>query len=339
MRSYLFVGLTILTGATSAVAQDVTLRVHHFMNDRAVLHSQLLTDWETQVEQLSDGRIDVDLFASMSLGGSPGSLYDQAADGAVDIILTLPGYTPGRFNQSEVFELPFMMEDVVATSKALWSMIDNDLQETEFEEVQVLSAWVHGPGIIHSKKPITALEDMAGVELRGPTRLTTDLIGELGATPVGMPLPAIPENLSKGVISATALPWEITPSIRLSELVNYATEMSGNRALYTSTFILAMNRDTYDSLDDRLRAILDETTGGTMAEVAANIELRADTIARELAEGNGTHITILDEAEVARWIEAAQPVYDRFIARSAKEGFDGAAVIEQAKTLIAAETM
>ena len=333
---HLFLAATAATSlATTALAQDVTLRVHHFMGEKAVLHSKMLVSWEAEVEALSGGRIDIELFPAMSLGGSPGSLYDQAADGAVDIILTLPGYTAGRFNQSEVFELPFMTEDAVATSKALWAMIDGGLQDTEFEDVQVLSAFVHGPGVIHSKAPITTLEDMAGVEMRGPTRLTTDLIGELGATPVGMPLPAIPESLSKGVISATALPWEITPAIRLSELVDYATELSGDRALYTATFILAMNLEAYDALPEDLRTIIDATTGAVMAANSAQIELDADVVGRQIAEGNGTQITVLDAAEVARWIEASQPVYDRYIARSADEGFDGAATIDQAKALIA----
>jgi len=140
--------------ATLASAADVTLRVHHFMSAKAPLHSQMLAKWEENVEKASEGRIDIELFPSMSLGGKPGDLFDQAADGAVDVVLTLPGYTSGRFNKTEVFELPFLMEDAVATSKAYWDMIDNELQDAEFEDVQVLSAWVHGPGVIHSKEPM-----------------------------------------------------------------------------------------------------------------------------------------------------------------------------------------
>lgn len=336
MRRTLLTGLILAASSTLALAQEVTLRLHHFMGERAVLHSQMLTNWTQEVAERSQGRMEVELFAAMSLGGAPSDLYDQAADGAVDIILTLPGYTAGRFNQSEVFELPFLTTDPLASARALWTLIDEDLQDTEFADTQVLSAFVHGPGVIHSQQPVASLEDMAGLEMRGPTRLVTDLIGQLGGTPVGMPLPAIPENLSKGVISATALPWEITPAIRLSELVDYATELDSEAALYTATFVMAMNLDAYDALPEDLRDILHATTGEAMAVAATQIELDADIVGRQIALNNGTQITVLEGAEVARWVEAAQPVYDRYIERAANEGFDGAALIARARALIEA---
>ena len=93
---------------------------------------------------------------------------------------------------------------------------------------------MHGPGVIHTEEPVNSLEDMEGLSLRGPTRLINDLLGELGATPVGMPLPAIPEALSKGVVNGTVIPWEVTTAIRLSELVDNRTEFLGEEALYTA---------------------------------------------------------------------------------------------------------
>jgi TRAP-type transport system periplasmic protein len=325
----------VLAGAaTFAHAQDVTIRVHHFMSQKAPLHSKFLVPFSESVAKASDGRIKIEIFDSMSLGGRPGDLYDQAVDGAVEAVLTLPGYTSGRFNQAEVFELPFMMQDSVATSKAFYDLIESDLQDGEFEETKVLAGWVHGPGVVHSKDPVNKLEDLAGKEMRGPTRLVTDLLGELGATPVGMPLPKIPENLSKGVISGAVIPWEVVPSIKLQEMVSNHTELPGDRALYTAVFVLAMNWDVYEDMPEDLRAILDAETGKALSQFAGEVMAGADKGGRGKAEGN--NIIQLDDAEVARWIDASQPVYDRWIERSAGEGFDGEAAIAQAKALISA---
>ncbi|MBL4813605.1 MAG: TRAP transporter substrate-binding protein [Rhodobacteraceae bacterium] len=328
--------LFMLSTSTAALAQDVTLRIHHFMSEKAPLHAQFLVPFAESIAEASGGRIAIELFPSMSLGGRPGDLYDQAVDGAVDIALTLPGYTAGRFNRTEVFELPFIMENSLATSQAYWDFIESDLQDAEFDEVHILSGWVHGPGVIHSEDPINALEDLVGKELRGPTRVVTDLLGELGATPVGMPLPAIPENLSKGVIGGATIPWEVTPSIRLTELVHNHTEFGGDLAFYTATFIMAMNLDAYEDMPDDLRAILDAETGKAMSVFGGQVMADADVYGRSVAVENGNNIIVLDETEVARWIEAAQPVYIRWIAHASDEGFDGEATIAQARALIAA---
>lgn len=310
-------------------AQEVTIRIHHFMSDRSALHADMLVPFAQKLEAASDGRIKVELYAAMSLGGRPGDLYDQAADGAVEAVLTLPGYTAGRFAQAEVFELPFFVNDTVVASKSFWDLIESDFQDGDFSETQILSGWVHSPGVIHTGEPIAKLEDIVGRELRGPTRLVTDLLGELGALPVGMPLPAIPENLSKGVISGAVVPWEITPSIKLAELVDNHTQMSAGNVLYTAIFVLAMNRDFYDSLPDDLRMILDEQTGKAMAGFAGQVMVDADALGLSLAADN--NVITLDDEETARWVAAARPVHDRWIAASSERDFDGAALIEKAQ--------
>ena len=334
MKKLVLAALAGVMAASTAVAQEANLRLHHFMPPPATLSAHFFMPWAEEMAEKSDGRLNVELFAAMSLGGTPGDLVDQAIDGAVDISLTLPGYTPGRFNKTEVFELPFMMEDAVATSAAFYDMITAELQDGEFADMKILSAWVHGQGVLHTAEPVMKLEDLAGYELRGPTRVITDLIGELGATPVGMPLPGIPEALSKGVINGTVLPWEITPAIKLGELVQNHTEFGGDRALYTATFILAMNWDAYEALPDDLRELLDANTGKQMARDVAATMVARDAAGRSVYEGN--NIIQLDEAEVARWEAAAQPVYDRWIERAAEKGFDGQAIIDEARALIAA---
>ena len=334
MKKIILAATVAVMVASTAYAQEVTLRLHHFMPPPATLSKHFFIPWAEEMAAKTDGRLVVEVYPSMSLGGRPGDLIDQAIDGAVDISLTLTGYTPGRFNKSEVFELPFMMEDAEATSAAYYDMIQADLQDGELADAKILAAWVHGPGVLHTAEPVMKLEDMAGKELRGPTRVITDLLGEYGATPVGMPLPGIPEALSKGVINGTVLPWEITPAIKLGELVSNHTELGGDRALYTSTFILAMNWDAYEALPDDLRAILDQNTGKAMSRDVAATMVERDAVGRSVYEGN--NIIQLSEDEVDRWIEAAQPVYSRWIERAGDKGFDGQATIDMARELISA---
>lgn len=320
--------------ASSAFAQDVTLRLHQFLPPPATVPAKVLKPWGAMLEDASSGRLKIEHYDAMQLGGRPPELMDQAVDGVADIIMTVVGYTPGRFPRTEVFELPFMMTDSVATSKAFMEMVETDLQASEYSDVKVLGAWVHGPGVIHTKDGVASLEDMAGKKLRGPTRVIVDMLKELGATPVGMPLPAVPEALSKGVIDGTVIPWEVSPAIRLAELVGKHTEFTGDEALYTATIVAVMNKDAYEGLPDDLRAILDEKSGQFLTSMAAEEMLAADKPGRDIADGRGNEIVQLDAAEVARWKTAAQPVIERWVAEMESKGIDGAALIEQAKALI-----
>lgn len=324
--------LMLSGGAT--MAQEVTLRLHQFLPPPAPVPAQILKPWAQGVEEASGGRIKIEHFDAMSLGGRPPELMDQARDGVVDMSMTVVGYTPGRFPRTEVFELPFMMTNPVATAAAYWEMVETDWQSNEYADVKVLGAWVHGPGMIHTKNGVSSLEDMNGVTLRGPTRIINDLLSELGAEPVGMPLPAIPEALSKGVVNGTVIPWEVTTAIRLSELVDNHTEFTGDEALYTAAIVLVMNKAKYEALPDDLRAILDAESGAKLSTFATQVMWDMDAPAREIAVNAGNNITQLDAAEVARWKEASQPVIDRWVADMDAKGIDGAALIEQARALI-----
>lgn len=334
----LSIGLTA-AATLPAAAQEVTLRLHQFLPPVATVPKQILVPWAESITEASDGRIVIEHFDGMSLGGRPPELMDQAQDGVVDISMTLTGYTPGRFPRTEVFELPFMMTDPVATALAFQQMVEEDFQDNEYKNVKVLGAWVHGPGLIHTKDGVYKLEDMQGKQVRGPTRVINDLLKETGATPVGMPLPAIPEALSKGVINGTVIPWEVTPSIKLAELVDKHTEFSGDAALYTATIILVMNKAKYDSLPDDLRAIIDEKSGAALAGMATKIMVENDKPGRDIAVAAGNEITVLDEAEVARWKAASQPVIDRWVAQMNDNGIDGQALIDRAQELIAEKSM
>ncbi len=319
-----------------ADAQEVVLRMHQFLPEQANVPAHILIPWAEKVGAESAGRIKVEVYSAMALGGKPPQLIDQARDGVVDIVWTLPGYTPGRFPRSEVFELPFTMTSAEATSRAFWELFDSDMKDTDFAGLKILGAWVHGPGVIHAKGTgIAKLEDMQGKKLRGPTRVINALLSEMGAEPIGMPVPAIPESLSKGVIDGTVIPWEVTASLKISELVKTHTEFSGTHALYTATFVLAMNQQKYDSLPDDLKKVIDDNSGLEFSANAGKTMSDYDAPARKIAEEAGNTFEVLDETEVARWRAAAEPVLTNWLKEMDEKGIDGAALYAKAQDLIA----
>lgn len=213
-------GLAALAG--QATAQEVTLRVHWATPVQAPIARFGLQEWAKRVETESAGRIKIQSFYSMSLGGTPAQLFDQVRDGQADISATVLGYTPGRFTRTEVFELPFMTpagEDAAQkTSRALWEYTEKNAMD-ELKEVRLLAIFSAGPGLVHSREAINTLEDMRGKKVRGGSRIVNNMLSKLGASPVGMPFTAIPEGLSKGVLDAALGPWELVPPLRLQDMV------------------------------------------------------------------------------------------------------------------------
>ncbi len=333
--AFFLAGISIIVGTTQAQAAETSLILHQFLPPVATVPKLILKPWATRVEEASGGTIKINHFDAMSLGGRPPALMDQARDGVADIIMTVVGYTPGRFPRTEVFELPFMMTDPVGTSLAFWEMVESDFQSNEYKDVKVLGAWVHGPGVIHTKDGVAKLEDMKGKKMRGPTRVINNMLTELGAIPVGMPLPAIPGSLSKGVIDGTVIPWEVTPAIKLSELVSNHTEFSGEEALYTAAIVLVMNKNKYESLPEEARAALDSESGAKLSGFAAEVMLAHDKPGKDIAESKGNNIVVLDSAEVARWKSASKPVIARWVEDMDKLDIDGQALIDAASASIA----
>ena len=321
------------TVAFGAMAQEVTLKMHQFLPPQANVPKLILDVWAKNVEKASEGRIKVNQFPSMQLGGKPPELMDQAIDGVADIVWTVVGYTPGRYPRTEVFELPFMMSDAGAASRAYWQMFDKHMKDTEFKDLKILGTWVHGPGNIHSKNPIKKVSDFEGVKVRGASRTVTRMLEKFGATSVGMPVPAVPEALSKGVIDATTIPWEVTGALKVPELVKNHTEFTG-KALYTVTFVLAMNKAKFDSLPDDLKKVIDDNSGEEFSVFAGSTMQSVDAPAREKALAAGNTVITLTEAEAAEWQAAAQPVYGDWIAEMKEKGIDGEALISEAQELI-----
>ena len=326
--------LAASSALSTASAQEVTLKLHQFLPAQAVVPSQVLDVWADKVEADSDGRIKVDRFPSMQLGGTPPELIDQAIDGVADVVWTVVGSTPGRFPSTEVFELPFMVEDARAASCAYWTMFEEHMADSEFSDVKVLGTWVHGPGLLHTADPVEEPADLQGMKIRGGSRLANQLLERAGAEAIGMPIPAVPEALSKGVIDGTTIPWEVTSALRIPELVENHTEFEGP-ALYNLTFVMAMNKDRYESLSDDLKAVIDQNSGRNFSIFAGGVMADADAPARALAEENGnTIITISDTSE---WQELVNPIRETWVADVAANDIDGEALIEEAEALMSGE--
>jgi TRAP-type transport system periplasmic protein len=317
-----------------AQAPQVTLRMHHFLPPVSNGHAKFLAPWAQKVGQESNGRIKIDIFPAMQLGGTPPQLFDQARDGVVDLVWTLPGNTPGRFPISETFELPFVAHrKAVVNSRAIQEFAEANMKD-EFKDVHPICFWAHDHGLIHANKAVKTLDDMKGLKLRFPTRLAGEALRALGATAIGMPIPQVPESLAQRVIDGTVVPWEVVPSIKVQELVKNHTEIPGSPTLYTATFILAMNKAKYEGLPADLKQIIDANSGQTAAAMAGRVWDEQAEIVSDMVKKRGNTITTLTEEEAARWRKTTEPVVENWLKTTKERGIDGQKLLDAARAAI-----
>jgi TRAP-type C4-dicarboxylate transport system substrate-binding protein len=329
---FIYLGLCWFSVSFTQAASH-ELKIHHPLPVSSTIHQQVLLAWCARIEELSSGDLKCRIFPSMQLGGTVPQLIDQVEDGVVDIIWTLPGYSPGRFPRSEVFELPFMIRDAEGASIALWHYV-NDYAMEEFSEMKLLALHVHGGGVLHmTDTPIRTQKDLSRKKVRAPTRQTTKFLAMLGATPVGMPVPQVPEALAKKVIEGTLLPYEVMPALKVNELTSYHSEPSvGEPKIYTSTFVLAMSKQAYAKLPVKLQAIIDSESGEGLSGKIGKIF--GDAEYKNRATLPADSINVISKSELDKWKKISLPIRKNWIRQIDKLGGDGNALFTSASELI-----
>ena len=325
---------TMLSG--SLMAAEYNLKLHHLLGPKAPAHSKMLVPWAKKIEEASNGRVKIDIYPAMSLGGRPPQLIRQVRDGVVDLIWTVNGYTPGLFPRTEVFELPFIhTNNPTATNLAMREMFEEDLAQ-EYTGIKVMFLHVHQGQAIHMvDKPVHKPSDLAGTKLRIPTRTGAWVIEALNAAPTAMPVPALPQALSKKVVDGALIPWEIIPPLKLQDLTKYQIEGANKTRFGTTTFQVSMNEKSWNGLPKDIQNIFMDASDEAWVREVGNIWSKSDDFGIGLAvKAGNTHI-ILSEQETEAFKKVLEPVVDRWVNEVADQGIDGRALVAKARKLIA----
>lgn len=326
MKTKLLPATLLAVGLTSAAAQADTLRYAHFMPAQSWQQGTMFEAWADAVAEASGGELDVKVYPAQTLGKAPAG-YDNAKNGVADIAWTVQGYTAGRFPLSQIIELPGLFKKAEVGSCAFQKLYDSGALDEEYKDTHVLFVHTHGPGQLHmGTKPVKQLADLKGMKLRRPTAVIGTLLGELEAEPVGLPAPAIYENLERGVIDGYMLTWESVSAFRLSELTKYHTDFG----FYSLAFVTTMNKRKYEGLSEKAKAAIDANSGMAWSLVAGKGYDEADAAAVETLKET-SEIFEIPEAEMAAWQAAADRAKEIYLSELDGKGLPGTETYEKVK--------
>ena len=307
---------SLFAAAEATPPKQITLTYSIFF---PAMHKNTLlaTDWAKEIEKRTDGRVKITLFAGGTLTPAD-KCYDGVEKGISDIGMSVLGYTRGKFPLSEVIDLPLGYTSG-AEATELINAYYQKFQPKEFDNVKIMYLHAHGPGFLHTKKPVTSLEDLKGMKIRC-TGLAAKIVEALGGTPVAMPMGETYDALSRGVVDGSMAPQESLEGWRWGEVVKDSTECYG--AAYSTAFFVAMNKDKWNALPKDIQQIIEKVnqewipkTGKGWDEIDASG--KAFTVAR------GNKMIALTPEENARWAKAVQPILDDYAKRMKEKGLPG----------------
>ncbi len=319
--------LFILFLFSSSVLAQTTLTYSIFF---PATHAQAKAgeNWAKEIEKRTGGKVKINIFAGGSLTPAD-QCYDGVVKGISDIGMSLFAYTRGRFPLLEALDLPMGYPNgMVAT------LVANDfvkkMNPKELSEVKVLYLHAHGPGLLHTQKPVKTMADLKGMKIRS-TGLSAKIVENLGGVSVAMPQGGTYEALQKGVVQGTLAPMETLKGWKQAQVVKYTTDCTNIG--YTTAMFVVMNKAKWDALPKDVQKVFDDVSQEWIA-VAGKAWDEADVEGYKYSAELGNKVIKLSDAEEAKWEAAVKPVADGYIKNMESKGLPGKQAVQEVAALI-----
>ena len=281
-------------------------------------NTTLATEWAREVEKRTDGKVKITVFPGGTLTPAD-KCYDGVEKGISDIGMSVLGYTRGKFPLSEVIDLPLgYTSGRIATD--LVNAYYRKFTPKEFSAVKIMYLHAHGPGFLHTKKPVATLADLKGLKIRC-TGLAAKIVSALGGTPVAMPMGETYDALSRGVVDGSMAPQESLEGWKWGEVVTSSTECYG--AAYSTAFFVAMNKAKWDTLPADVQQTIEKVNEEWIPKTGAAWD-EMDKGGKNFALARGNKIISLSPEENEKWSKAVQPILDGYVKSVTEKGLPGA---------------
>ena len=277
----------------------------------------LATEWAKEVGKRTNGMVKITVFPGGTLTPAD-KCYDGVVKGISDIGMSVLGYTRGKFPLTEVIDLPLGYKRGLAATRLI-NRYYQQFSPKELDEVKVLYLHAHGPGILHTKKPVRKLEELKGWRIRS-TGLSAKVASALGATPVAMPMGETYDALQRGMVDGSLAPMESLEGWKWGEVVKYTTESFGSA--YSTGFFVVMNKEKWNALSPEIQKVI-EKVDTEWIEKTGMLWDEIDKSGKAFTLKLGNQIITLPQEEDQRWAKAVRPILDEYVNNMKGKGLPG----------------
>ncbi len=305
-------GLLWLAPASFAQTAPIKLKFSIFSPDREVTYLTVFKPFAEAVNKETNGAVEIELFPNGALGRSPLQQAQMVLDGVADIAWVIASYTPGRFQENEVFELPGMFHDL-REATLVFTRLVNSGKVKGYEDFYPIGLFGTSPYSLHARTPINSIADIKGKKIRTSGALESETIKALGAVPIGMPVTEVPEAISRGTIDGT--------TSHPAPLVDFGISRVTNAHYFTRLGVvplaMLMNRKKFDSLPKSAQDAIRKYSGDwTAAKFNEGVGAYNESVIKQLQADPKRKVVFPPQADLDAMQPAFKTVIDTWTAKS-----------------------
>jgi TRAP-type C4-dicarboxylate transport system substrate-binding protein len=312
----LFAFISLSARPAPAQTKPLELTYSHFM-PATHGHALLSQEWAKEVEKRTNGAVKVTLFPGATLTPAQ-QAYDGVVKGISDIAFVVLSYTAGRFPLTEVIDMPLGYKSGLQAT-LLVNAYFQKFHPKEFDDTQVMYLHAHGPGILHTKKPVFKLEDLKGLKIRC-TGTSAKVVSHLGGTPVAIPMPEAYDSLRKGVTEGIMAPIESLKGWKFAEVIKSTTLNYGSA--YSIAFAVIMNKQKWNALPKEAQTAIQKINEEWIEKTGKAWD-DFDKAGMEATKAKGNQVIALSKAEDERWAKLVQPILNEYVQSMKTKGLPG----------------
>jgi TRAP-type C4-dicarboxylate transport system substrate-binding protein len=304
--------VVVLVTLSGPVAAQTRLTFNFFPPPSETNYGNVLVPYLEKVSHASEGTITIDSFPGGSLGKNPRLQLKMMADGVFDITWAVAAYTPGRFPDNGVMELPGIFKTGREASVTLWRMYQRGLLRG-FEKIKVLGFGALPPYLIHSRKRVDSVADLRNLKIRAGGPIHGAMIKGFGAAPVGLPAPSVAESISRGAIDGASFDWIGAAVFRVNDVTtfHYEAELGSNVLLFV------MDRKRFDGLPGPARVAFDRLGGEKLSrDLGANMDRQVDQVRARIMQDPTRTIVVPQGTDLANLDAIKAKVVTDWLART-----------------------
>jgi len=308
------IGCAVLCAAGVAMAQTtpIKLKFSIFSPDKEITYQSVFKPFADAVNKETNGAVEIELFANGALGRSPLQQAQMVLDGVADMAWIIASYTPGRFQDNEVFELPGLFRDLQEATLVFTRLVTSG-KIKGYEEFYPIALFGTAPYSLHARTPINSMADIKGKKIRSSGALEGETLKAFGAVPIGMPVTEIPEAISRSTIDGT--------TSHPAPLVDFGISKVTNAHYFTRLGVVPltvlMNRKKFDSLPKSAQDAISKYSGEwTAARFNQYVGAYNDKVIKDLQADPKRKVVIPTQADLDAMQPAFKSVIDAWLAKS-----------------------